>query len=67
MKTVTGRQVAKILESKGWTLQRTTGSHFIYKAASGFATVSVPIHNKDLKTGMQRALMRDAGLTEADL
>ncbi len=67
MKTVTGKELARVLERKGWKLDRVNGSHHIYKVLGGFATISVPIHNKDLKAGTQRALMRQSGLTEADL
>lgn len=67
MKIVTGREFAKALERRGWTLARVNGSHHIYKAPAGFGTVSVPIHNKDLLIGTQRTLMRQSGLTDADL
>lgn len=68
MKTVSGLQFSRALERKGWKLDRVNGSHHIYKALGSFATVSVPIHgNRDLRTGTLRALLRDSGLTEADL
>ncbi len=67
MKIVIGRELVRVLERKGWKLDRVNGSHHIYKVSGGFTTISVPIHNKDLKAGTQRALMRQSGLTEADL
>lgn len=67
MKTVTGRELARVLERKGWKLDRVNGSHHIYKVSGGYMTISVPVHNKDLKAGTQRALMRQSGLTDADL
>ncbi len=67
MKTVSGRQFAKVLRDNGWQLERVT-KHHIYKSADGKATVSVPVHNnQDLKVGILSALLRDSGLTEADL
>ncbi len=42
--------------------------HHIYQSPNGNATVSVPVHaNQDLKTGILAALLKQTGLTEADL
>lgn len=30
MKSISGKQLCKIVEQKGWILQRITGSHHIY-------------------------------------
>jgi predicted RNA binding protein YcfA (HicA-like mRNA interferase family) len=55
------------LEKGGWRLDRVNGSHHIYVHPDG-RRVSVPVHaNADLKPGTQRNIMRDAGLTDADL
>ncbi len=68
MKVVSGKQMCRILEEKGWTLARINGSHHIYRDPVTGRQVVVPVHaNKDLKPGTQRAVMRDAGLTDADL
>ena len=69
MKTVSGKRFCKILEKHGWTLKRTTkSSHFIYTKPNDTATISVPVHgNHDLKKGLQADLMKQAGLTDADL
>lgn len=68
MKIVSGKQMCRLLEQRGWTLARITGVHHIYRhSATGRRTV-VPVHgNQDLKPGTQRSIMRDAGLTESDL
>jgi predicted RNA binding protein YcfA (HicA-like mRNA interferase family) len=60
--------MCRILEHHGWTLARISGSHHIFRhAATGRRTV-VPVHgNQDLKPGTQRSIMRDAGLTDADV
>ena len=68
MKPISGKRMCKILESRGWVFERTKGSHFFYKKGDPSETISVPVHgNRDLATGMQRAIMRQAGLTDADL
>ena len=67
MKAVSGKELCRALERRGWLLDRVRGSHHVYKDPSG-GHVSVPVHgNKTLKPGTQRAIMKDAGLTEADL
>jgi len=67
MKTVSGKRFAKVLEDHGWTLARIT-KHHIYKGPDGLTTVSVPVHNNDdLKVGILSGLLKQTGLTEADL
>ncbi|MBI3467878.1 MAG: type II toxin-antitoxin system HicA family toxin [Planctomycetes bacterium] len=68
MKIISGKRMCRLLEQRGWTLARINGAHHIYRqTASGLRTV-VPVHgNQDLKPGTQRGIMRDAGLTEAEL
>ncbi|MFZ4617265.1 MAG: type II toxin-antitoxin system HicA family toxin [Rectinemataceae bacterium] len=59
---MTGRQVVKLLETKGWALDRISSSHHIYRKA-GFRPFSVPIHgSKDLKVGTLHGILKDAGL-----
>ena len=68
MKSVSGKEFAKILEQHGWTLLRVQGSHYIYGKLGNDVRVSVPIHgNQALKTGLLRHLMKMAGITESDL
>jgi predicted RNA binding protein YcfA (HicA-like mRNA interferase family) len=70
LKAVTGGEMCRALERQGWQRCRTTGSHriYIYKKAGDPKTISVPVHaGKTLKPGLQRRIMKDAGLTEADL
>jgi len=44
------------------------GSHHIYAKVGEIARLSSPIHgNQNLKTGLQRHLMKVAGLSDADL
>lgn len=67
MKTVSGKRFAKVLRDHGRQLARIT-KHHIYSSPDGKVTVSVPVHNnQDLKTGMLSTLLKQTGLTEADL
>jgi predicted RNA binding protein YcfA (HicA-like mRNA interferase family) len=68
MKSVSGKTFAKILERKGWQLIRIQGSHHIYRKPGEVTRISVPIHgNKDLKIGLLKHFMKQAGLSETDL
>ncbi|MBE0537681.1 MAG: type II toxin-antitoxin system HicA family toxin [Phycisphaerae bacterium] len=68
MKTLSGKQFCKILESHGWKAARITGSHHIYTREDSNFRITVPVHaNKDLKAGLQRALMKAAGIREDEL
>jgi predicted RNA binding protein YcfA (HicA-like mRNA interferase family) len=68
VKPVSGKRMCRILEKNGWVLARTKGSHHAYQRPGQPGTIVVPVHgNDDLKTGTQRAIMRDAELTDDDL
>jgi predicted RNA binding protein YcfA (HicA-like mRNA interferase family) len=68
MKSVSGKELAKILERNGWTKLRVQGSHHIYGKPGNMARLSVPIHgNRPLKTDLLRHLLKTAGLSEDDL
>lgn len=68
MKSVSGKEFAKILERQGWTLLRVQGSHHIYGKTGNDVRLSIPIHgNQTLKTGLLRHLMKMAGISESDL
>ena len=67
MKAVSGKALCKALERKGWNLIRISGSHYIY-GKLGARSVPVPVHgNRILKAGTQIGIMKQAGLTDADL
>ena len=68
MKAISGKDFCRVLERNGWTLLRINGSHHIYGQPGVNVRLSVPVHGQDsLKMGLLRHLMRQAGLTEADL
>jgi predicted RNA binding protein YcfA (HicA-like mRNA interferase family) len=67
MKAISGKQMCRILKRHGWKHVRTRGSHFTFDKP-GEISITVPVHgNKTLKTGIQHAIMKAAGLTEDDL
>jgi predicted RNA binding protein YcfA (HicA-like mRNA interferase family) len=44
MKSVSGREFARIIERRGWTLLRISGSHHIYGNSGSIVRLSIPIH-----------------------
>ncbi|MBL1201440.1 MAG: type II toxin-antitoxin system HicA family toxin [Nostoc sp. GBBB01] len=68
MKSISGKQLCKVVEQKGWVLRRITGSHHIYEKPEQEQILSIPVHrNQDLKVGTLKALMKIAQLSEDDL
>ena len=60
--------MCKILELKGWSLARTTGSHHIYMLSGGNIRITVPVHgNQDLKIGLQKSIMKLADIKDPEL
>ena len=67
MRSLSGKQLCRLLEKNGWRLFRTEGSHHIYGKAGTIVRLSVPVHgNKALKTGLLRHLLKLAGIGETD-
>lgn len=67
MKPISGKWMCRILEDKGWTRVRVSGSHYIY-AMPGQPNISVPVPGKhDLKLKTQKGIMKQAGITDDDL
>ncbi|MFN0316213.1 MAG: type II toxin-antitoxin system HicA family toxin [Burkholderiales bacterium] len=68
MKAISGKDLCRLLEQHGWQLKRVTGSHHIYTKPSDASRISVPVHgNSSLKLGLQRHLMKLAGISESEL
>jgi len=62
------QEILKLIERKGWELKQINGSHNIYAKAGENARISVPIHGSvQLKIGLQRHLMKIAGIEEGEL
>lgn len=68
MKALSGKDLCRLLEQRGWLLRRVSGSHHIYVKEGVPVRVSVPIHgNKALKLGLQKHIMKLAGIEEGEL
>jgi predicted RNA binding protein YcfA (HicA-like mRNA interferase family) len=67
MKSRSGRDLARIIERRGWILLRINGSHH-YGKPGGTVRLSIPIHgNKPPKTGLLRHLAKLAEISDEDL
>ena len=65
--SLTARQITRVLEKKGFALERQSGSHAIYYHPDGRRT-TVPIHSgRDLGRGLLRKIMKDADISIDDL
>jgi predicted RNA binding protein YcfA (HicA-like mRNA interferase family) len=63
MKSLSGKELAKLLEKNGWQLLRIQGSHHIYGKPNNIVRLSVPIHsNQPLKRGLLHHLLKMANI-----
>ena len=68
MRQLSGKELARIVERRGWNLLRVHGSHHIYGKVGSTVRLSIPVHgNQRLKRGLLAHLMKVAGLEESDL
>jgi predicted RNA binding protein YcfA (HicA-like mRNA interferase family) len=68
MKALRGKELVRLLERYGWTVARVHGSHYVLKKEGEPRVITVPVHGKKtLKLGMQKAILKAAGIPEADI
>jgi predicted RNA binding protein YcfA (HicA-like mRNA interferase family) len=61
------REVIRFLEQKGFILDHTSGSHFIFYHTVSKRRAVVPRHNRDMPKGTLLSLLREAGFTRDDI
>lgn len=68
MKQVSGNDLIRVVQRKGWSLARIRGSHHIFVIQGRRERLVIPVHgNEPLKIGLLKSLMKIAELTEDDL
>lgn len=68
MRSIPGREFARIVERRGWQLLRVNGSHHIYGKPGSVVRLSIPVHgNRPLKTGLLRHLAKLAEIPDDEL
>jgi predicted RNA binding protein YcfA (HicA-like mRNA interferase family) len=61
------RKIIRILESRGFVLDRVKGSHHIYYHPETKRRVIVPPHKKDLPKGTLFEILKQAGISRDEL
>jgi predicted RNA binding protein YcfA (HicA-like mRNA interferase family) len=61
---MTARELIRKLEQAGWIQVRVTGGHYHFKHPARSDLITVPMHRRDLKTWLARAILKQAGLIE---
>ena len=56
------KEMKKLLEENGFEVISQNGSHMKLKNPQTGRTVIVPYHSKDLKKGLEQAILKQAGL-----
>ena len=63
---VRARQLIRVLEKRGWRLERTRGSHRIFTHPDRPNLIAVPVHPGDLKRPLVAGILKDAGISRDD-
>jgi predicted RNA binding protein YcfA (HicA-like mRNA interferase family) len=68
LKQITGKELAKAIQRRGWQLARIKGSHHIFLKDGRRERIVIPIHGSHpLKIGLLRALMKIADLEDDEV
>jgi len=57
---VSPKEMIKLMLAKGWEIKRIKGSHYILEKDGEIEII--PFHNKDLKKGLELAILKRIGL-----
>lgn len=60
-------ELVRILERKGFVLDRSKGSHRVYIHPETHRRAVVPLHKRDLPKGTFREILRQAGISKEEL
>lgn len=59
---ITSQEMIKLLKRNGFEAVSQNGSHVKMRNSDTGKTVIVPYHSKDLKKGLEQAILKQAGL-----
>ncbi|NJD78100.1 MAG: addiction module toxin, HicA family [Candidatus Methanoperedens sp.] len=65
--TLTPQKIIKVLERKGFVLDRTKGSHYIYYNNETKKRAVVPVHKSDLPKGTLLEILKQIGINKEEL
>ncbi len=64
---LTAKELIRVLERKGWVLDRSRGSHHIYVHIVTRRTLSVPVARRPMSIGTLSRLLKDADINRDEL
>ena len=68
MPSITPKKLLQFLKERGFYITRQSGSHMIlHHKTDKTKRVTLPIHNKDLKQGTLRSVLKQAGIGKKEL
>lgn len=56
------KEMEKIILEDGWVFNSQNGSHRHYKHPTKPGKVTIPFHNQDLTKGVEKSILKQAGL-----
>jgi predicted RNA binding protein YcfA (HicA-like mRNA interferase family) len=65
--SLTSQKVVKILERKGFVLDRSKGSHRIYYDSENKIRVAILYYKRDLSKGTLMEILKQAGISKEEL
>jgi predicted RNA binding protein YcfA (HicA-like mRNA interferase family) len=65
--SLTPQKIIKVLEKKGFVLDRVKGSHHIYYHPEMKRRVIVPLHKRDLPKGTLLEILKQADISKEEL
>ncbi len=65
--SLTPQKIIKVLEKKGFVLDRIKGSHHIYYHLETKRRVVIPLHKRDLPKGTLLEIIKQAGISKEEL
>jgi predicted RNA binding protein YcfA (HicA-like mRNA interferase family) len=63
---VSAKEAMRALERAGFVFQRQRGSHATLRHPVSSRTIVIPIHGGDLKRPLLKAILQQAGVSEAE-
>lgn len=67
LRVLSGREVCRILEARGFVEVRRRGSHIVMQYRSGKETVTVPVpDHREIATGTLLSIIRQSGLQRVE-
>jgi predicted RNA binding protein YcfA (HicA-like mRNA interferase family) len=64
---LTAKELIRVLERKGWELDRSRGSHHIYVHPATRRTLTVPVVRRVMSIGTLSRLLKDADISRDEL